>query len=387
MKRVVILGSTGSIGRSALDLISHHRASFSVAGLAAGSNVDLLLEQVRVFSPEVVALADEKAARELIRKVGKKTKVLTGEEGVMSAAAYGDSDFVLSAMVGFSGLMPTIRAIRAGKTVGLANKEVLVTAGDIVMREAKAAGIRILPVDSEHSAIFQCLNGRDPEHVRRIILTASGGPFIGRRSGEMKDVRPEDALNHPRWKMGRKVTIDSATLMNKGLEVIEASHLFGLPAARIQVLIHPQSLVHSLVEFNDGSMLAQISNPDMRGPIAYALSYPERLPDAVAPLELEAIEKLTFQKPDTENFPCLSYAYEALKTGGTMPAVLNAANEIAVNAFLDGRISFNDIPVIIKETMLAHEPLPAPKLEAVIEADRWARKSAGECVRRRDTLK
>ncbi|HET6515768.1 MAG TPA: 1-deoxy-D-xylulose-5-phosphate reductoisomerase [Thermodesulfovibrionales bacterium] len=380
MKRIAILGSTGSIGRSALDIISRHRDRFVVVGLAARSNIALLEEQVRVFSPKVVAVADERAALELTRRLGTKTEICSGEEGINAVAAYSESDFVLSAMVGFSGLVPTVLAIRAGKTIGLANKEVLVTAGDIVMEEAKAAGVRLLPVDSEHSAIFQCMDGQDARYLKRIILTASGGPFVGKKSEDLKDVSPEDALNHPNWKMGRKITIDSATLMNKGLEVIEAAHLFGLTAERIDVLIHPQSLVHSLVEFNDGSMLAQISLPDMRGPIAYALSYPERLSDTVATLRLDEIGKLTFQTPDTGSFPCLRYAYEALKEGGTMPAVLNAANEVVVNAFLEKRISFHDIPVIINKTMESHEVQEAIELDAVIEADRWARARAAEYI-------
>jgi 1-deoxy-D-xylulose-5-phosphate reductoisomerase len=297
-------------------------------------------------------------------------------------AAYADADFVLSAMVGFSGLIPTIHAIRAGKTIGLANKETLVTAGTIIMREAGLAGVSILPVDSEHSAIFQCLRGQDTKFLKRIILTASGGPFMGMKAGELQNVSMDDALKHPKWKMGKKITIDSATLMNKGLEVIEASHLFALPAERIDVLVHPQCLVHSLVEFTDGTLLAQMSLPDMRGPIAYALAYPERLNDTVAPLDLDVVEKLTFQRPDTDSFPCLGHAYEALKKGGTMPAVMNGANEVTVNAFLEGRISFHSIPAIIEETMHSHESKQATELNTVIEADRWAREKATEFIQK-----
>lgn len=381
MRRIVILGSTGSIGRSALDVAGRHRDRFRVVGLAAGSNIDLLEGQIRAFEPEVVAVADETAALELRRRVGSAPEVLAGPEGVSAVAAHGGADFALSAMVGISGLIPTIRAIRSGKTVGLANKEVLVTAGDIVMQEARDHGVRILPVDSEHSAVFQCVDGRDRRFVKRVILTASGGPFFGKTAGELRNVTLEDALNHPSWRMGRKITIDSATLMNKGFEVIEAAHLFGLPAERIDVLIHPQSLVHSLVEFNDGSMLAQASIPDMRGPIAYALSYPERLDGVVAPLELDVIGQLTFQRPDAENFPCLRYAYEALEVGGTMPAVLNAANEVAVQAFLERRITFTAIPVIINRTMHAHQPGRADGLDAVIGADASARRQAREFIR------
>ena len=380
MKRVVILGSTGSIGRMALDVISKHRDRFTVVGLVAGRNIDLLEKQVKEFVPEVVAVAGESDARELRRKMGAVPELLFGEDGISRVAAYGGSDFVLSSMVGFSGLVPTLCAVRAGKVIGLANKETLVIAGRIVMQEAKLYGSRILPVDSEHSAIFQCVNGYDKAQVKRVILTASGGPFMGKTMQELKDVSPEKALKHPRWSMGKKVTIDSATLMNKGLEVIEASHLFDLPAEKIDVLVHPESIVHSMVEFIDGGMLAQISVPDMRGPIGYALSYPERLSDTLPRLDLETVGKLTFQRPDAVNFPCLAFAYEALKEGGTVPAVLNAANEVMVNAFLERRIAFTDIPVIINKIMHAHVKGNGLHLEEMIEADRWAREKAEEHI-------
>lgn len=376
MKRIVILGSTGSIGKNALDVISRHRDRFSVVGLSAGSNIDLLEEQINIFKPQVVAVVDEKSAVELRRRIARGTEVLSGEEGINNVAAFEDSDFVLSSIVGFSGLAPTLSAVRAGKIVGLANKESLVTAGAIVMKEAEHYGSKILPVDSEHSAIFQCLDGRDMAFLKRVILTASGGPFIGKKSRELKDVRPSDALNHPNWKMGKKVTIDSATLMNKGLEVIEAAHLFSLTADRIAVLVHPESILHSLVEFTDNTMLAQMSMPDMKGPISYALSYPERLNASVAGLRLDMIGKLTFYPPDTETFPCLRYAFDALKEGGTMPAVLNGANEIAVNAFLEKRVPFNSIPVIIDKAMNSHDTKTDIRLDSVIEADRWAREKA-----------
>lgn len=382
MKRIVILGSTGSIGRTALDVISEHRERFCVVGMAVWRNIALLEEQIKVFSPDVVAVADEDAARELRRRIGMKPEIFAGRQGIEAVASYHGSDFVLSALVGFSGLIPTIRAIEAGKAIGLANKEALVAAGDIMMRKAREAAVEILPIDSEHNAVFQCLKGQDTKYVKKIILTASGGPFVGKKTEELRDVTPRGALNHPNWKMGKKITIDSATLMNKGLEVIEASHLFSFPVNKIDVLIHPQSLVHSLVEFNDGSLLAQISNPDMRGPIAYSLAYPERLDDSVTPLELDAIEKLTFHRPDHDSFPCLRYAYEALNTGGTMPAVLNAANELAVSAFLEERIPFNGIPAIIKKTMDSHVTMPADGLDAVIEADRWAREKAAEYIKK-----
>jgi 1-deoxy-D-xylulose-5-phosphate reductoisomerase len=286
----------------------------------------------------------------------------------------------LSAIVGAAGLMPTLSAIRSGKTVGLANKEALVMAGRIIKKETEQYGSRILPVDSEHSAVFQCIQGQRETEVRRIILTASGGPFVNRKAGELKNISPKQALNHPRWKMGKKITIDSATLMNKGFEVIEAHHLFNLPPERIDVVIHPESIVHSFVEFYDGNYLGQLSVPDMRGPIAYALMYPERLPDALEMLSLYKIGTLTFKRPETKSFPCLSYAYQALKAGGTMPSVLNAANEIAVNAFLKGVIRFTEIPGVIRKTMKHHKVLPDTELAVVIKADKWARKKAEEII-------
>ncbi len=384
MKRITILGSTGSIGRSALDIVSSHRDWFKVAVLTAGNNVDLLEKQIKSFSPEVVALADEMAARELRKRIGRLhasfLQILSGEDGIAEAATYKDSDFVLSAIVGAASLVPTTSAIRSGKTIGLANKEALVMAGRIMIEESKKYGARILPVDSEHSAIFQCIQGHRKSDVRRIILTASGGPFAGKGIHELNDIKPEDALKHPRWKMGKKITIDSATLMNKGLEVIEAHYLFGLPPQRIDVLIHPQSIVHSIVEFTDRSCIAQLSIPDMKGPISYALTYPERLEDVINVLDLDRIESLTFKKPDSECFPCLSYAYMALEAGGTMPSVLNAANEVAVNAFLNGRIRFTEIPVIIKKTMDHHIVASDAELDVVLEADRWARKKAEEVI-------
>jgi 1-deoxy-D-xylulose-5-phosphate reductoisomerase len=384
MKHLTILGSTGSIGRSALDIVSGHRDLFRVTALTAGNNVGLLEKQIKSFSPDVVAVADEGAARELRRAIGKRLasslKILSGEDGISQAAAYEGSDFVLCAIVGAAGLMPTLSAIRSGKAIGLANKEALVMAGGLVMREAKMHGAGILPVDSEHSAIFQCIEGHRKSDVRRIILTASGGPFFDRSFEELSAVTPEEALRHPRWKMGKKITIDSATLMNKGFEVIEAHHLFGLPPERIDVIIHPQSIVHSMVEFKDRGCIAQLSVPDMKGPIAYALTYPGRLADIMNGLSLHEIGKLTFMKPEN-NFPCLSYAYQALESGGTMPAVLNAANEVVVDAFLKGRIRFTDIPVIIKRTMDAHTLMCDVELDAVLEADRWARRTAEEAAK------
>ena len=380
MKRIAILGSTGSIGRSALDIVSAHRDRFRVTVLTAGSNVALLDKQVESFAPDVVAVADNKAAQELKRRIGKKRAslltILSGQNGIADAAAYEDSDFVLSAIVGAAGLIPTLSAVRSGKTIGLANKEALVMAGRILISESKKYRSKIIPVDSEHSAIFQCIEGHRKAAIRSIILTASGGPFAERSPANMVDITPEEALKHPRWKMGKKITIDSATLMNKGFEVIEAHHLFGLPHQSIDVVIHPQSIVHSIVEFRDRSCIAQLSVPDMKGPIAYALTYPQRIDNVIDGLSLHEIGTLTFKKPKKISFPCLSYAYRALEAGGTMPSVLNAANEVAVNAFLKGIIRFTEIPVIIKKTMEEHTVRPDTELHAVTEADQWARKTA-----------
>jgi 1-deoxy-D-xylulose-5-phosphate reductoisomerase len=384
MKRITILGSTGSVGRNALDIVSTYRDRFRVVALTAGKNVDLFEEQIKSFSPEIVAVADEAAAKELRRRIEGHTpslKILSGYDGVAEAASYEGSEFVLSAIVGAAGLIPTISAIRARKTIGLANKEALVMAGRIVTEEAKKSGVRILPVDSEHCAVFQCIEGHKNSDIRRIILTASGGPFAGKGVSELYDIKPKDALKHPSWQMGKKITIDSATLMNKGLEMIEAHYLFNIPPERIDVLIHPQSIVHSIVEFSDRSCIAQLSIPDMKGPIAYALSYPERLENVMQGLDLDRIESLVFKKPDNKCFPCLSYAYMAMESRGTMPSVLNAANEVAVDAFLKGMIRFIEIPFIIRETMEDHVVMSDTELAAIIEADRWARRKAEKVIK------
>lgn len=376
MKNIVILGSTGSIGKSSLDVISMFPERFRVTGLTAGNNISLLYEQINKFNPEIVAVADENAYRSLkdIIKGTNQPIILHGVDGICSVAQFQKADIVISAISGSAGLLPTVSAIRAKKTIALANKEALVTAGRIVMSEAEKYGAAILPVDSEHSAIFQCLNGAKRDSIRKLILTASGGPFVGKTSEELDRISFRDALKHPNWKMGRKITIDSATLMNKGLEVIEAHYLFNLPPEQIDVLVHPQSIVHSIVEFNDGSYIAQMSNPDMKGPIAYALSYPERLHNVMKPINWDKISTLSFSKPDNGTFPSLSLAYHALKTGGTMPAVMNASNEIAVKAFLNEIIGFNDIPVIIRKVMDAHTTQPAEKIDTILEVDEWARK-------------
>lgn len=381
MKNIVILGSTGSIGKNSLDVVSMFPERFRVVGLTAGSNITLLYEQIKKFQPEIVAVTDEKAYGSLksLMEGTKEPLILHGVDGICIAAQYKKADIVISAISGSAGLLPTISAIRAKKTIALANKEALVAAGRIVMSEAEKYGAVILPVDSEHSAIFQCLKGAKSNSIRKIILTASGGPFVGKTLNELDRISFRDALKHPNWKMGRKITIDSATLMNKGLEVIEAHYLFNLPPEQIDVMIHPQSIVHSIVQFNDGSYIAQMSEPDMKGPIAYALSYPERLHNVMKPVDWDKITTLNFSKPDNSTFPSLSLAYNALEAGGTMTAVLNASNEIAVKAFLDEIIGFNDIPVIIRKVMDAHTTQPAEDIDTILEIDEWARnKTLGE---------
>ncbi len=377
-KRVVILGSTGSVGRSALQVIASHPERFQVVGLAASRSHELLQRQCREFSPRVVALAEPQAARRLRRSLD--IPVLEGPEGVQAVASLEEAELVVSAIVGSAGLMPTLAAIRAGKDIALANKEALVMAGPLVLAEAMSRGVRLLPVDSEHSALMQCLEGRPASQVRTLVLTASGGPFMGMSAEELREVSPQEALRHPRWRMGRKITIDSATLMNKGLEVIEAHYLFGIPAERIKVLVHPQSIVHSMVELVDGSVLALLSVPDMRGPVAYALSWPERLPGGLRPLGVEDLQSLTFHAPDEDNFPCLRCAYEALRAGGTMPAVLNAANEVAVRAFLREEISFTRIAEVIREVMAEHSPTEPQDIQDVLRASAWAQQRAQALV-------
>ncbi|MEO5358254.1 MAG: 1-deoxy-D-xylulose-5-phosphate reductoisomerase [Nitrospirae bacterium YQR-1] len=376
-KKISVLGSTGSIGRSTLEVIAGNPDKFKVCALSANNNTEVLKEQIRLFKPDVAALSDVAAAGELYKWAQgnghKNCRILSGGQGVCDVAAYVEADFVVSAIVGAAGLKPTLSAIRAKKHIGLANKETLVMAGAAVMAEAQKYGVKILPIDSEHSAIFQCLEGHDSRCVKRLILTASGGPFFGKTRQELQFVTRADALKHPNWEMGAKITVDSATLMNKGLEVIEAHHLFGFSHEEISVVVHPQSIIHSMVEFTDGSVLAELSVPDMKGPIAYALSYPERITGVLKSVNLEELCTLSFHKPDTEAFICLRLAYEALREGGTMPAVLNGANEAAVGLFISDVINFNMIPDIIKEVMDAHDNKGADNLESVFEADRWAR--------------
>lgn len=386
MKNIIILGSTGSIGQSALKVVASNRDRFRVVALAANGSDDVLLRQIDEFRPEAVALNDPSAAARLREKT--KTTILQGPSGIEAVASHPGGDFVISAIVGAAGLRPTMAAIRAGKTIGLANKETLVVAGDIMTAEAEKSGSAILPVDSEHSAVFQCLQCGGRRFMGRIILTASGGPFFGMPHKELDKVTVNDALRHPSWSMGRKITVDSATLMNKGLEVIEAHHLFGAAPDRIDVVIHPQSIIHSIVEFTDGSSIAQMSVPDMRGAIAYAMSYPERLDGVLPALDLASLGTLTFAKPDTKSFPCLGYAYDALNAGGAMTAVLNAANEAAVAAFLEGKIGFNDIPRVISGTMESHKDNRPPSgLDELEEVMQKASMRAHEFISSRAALR
>ena len=382
MKRLIILGSTGSIGTSTLDLISRYPQRFQVAGLSANQDDKKLEEQIRKFRPRVVSLVDDEAARRLRDRCRDfPVEILSGIEGQNNVATLAEADMVVSAIVGSAGLLPTLAAIRAGKPLALANKETLVMAGQIVCKEARQRNVPILPVDSEHNAIFQVIEGRRLEHIRRIILTASGGPLLDMNGDQYHEIRPEQALQHPTWKMGAKISIDSATLMNKGLEVIEAHCLFNLPPEKIDVLIHRQSIVHSMVEFIDGSVIAQMGIPDMRIPLSYALNYPERLSLDLPALDLTKVGLLSFEEPDLERFPCLGFAYQALKVGETMPAVLNAANEESVTAYLKEQIGFTDIAKVIRKTMDAHQISSAPTLDDILSADRWAREHAVQQVR------
>ena len=383
MKKIALLGSTGSIGVSTLDVVSSHPDEFTVTALAAGCNILLLREQIDRFRPLIAAVVDEEHARKLRHLLGphSTTAVFAGPEGYREAAASAGTDMVVSAMAGAAGLLPTLDAIEAGRDIALANKETLVMAGGIVLRKATEKRVNIIPVDSEHSAVFQCLQGHRREDIRRIILTASGGPFLDASRDELKTVTPARALQHPNWSMGRKITIDSATMMNKGLEVIEAGWLFGIPVTAIDVLIHPQSIVHSLVEYGDGTVMAQLGAPDMRIPIAYALSFPRRLPRTEPLLDLSRIGALEFSKPDVERFPSLKLAYAAAEKGGTMPAVINAANECAVAAFIDGRIGFTDICHVSKRVFDRHCIQDEPEIEAVLAADRWAREEAEQIIK------
>ena len=381
MKRIVILGSTGSIGTSTLDIVSKFPNEFQIVGLTAATKDVPLEEQIRRFKPAKVALADQAAAARLKSRCnGLPVEILSGPEGVADVARMPEGDLVISAIVGGAGLVHTLTAIRANKHVALANKEPMVMAGELMQEEAHKHGVKIFPVDSEHSAIFQSMEGHRREDIRRLILTASGGPLWNMPREQMREVKPEQALQHPNWKMGAKITIDSATMMNKGLEVVEARWLFDMPASQIEVLIHRESVIHSMVEYRDGSVIAQLGLPDMRTPISYAMKYPARVPLELPPLDLAGIGKLTFFPPDHDRFPCLQLGYDALKIGGTMPAVLNAANEIAVAAYLQEGIGFLDIADVIRSTMDAHTLRQVRTLDDALEADRWAREKAGAHV-------
>ncbi len=376
MKTVVVLGSTGSIGTSAMKVAEDLPDQIHMLGLAAGNNLELLLEQTRKHRPESIAIADPAKAKELRDALGASTAVYSGPEGLIKLATLPAADLVLIAIVGTAGLQPALAAIRAGKDIAVASKEILVMAGEIVMREAAKHGVRVLAVDSEHSAIFQCLDGKPSESVRRLWLTASGGPFRTTPKAEFPSITVARALKHPSWVMGRKITIDSATLFNKGLEMIEARWLFGVEMERVSVVIHPQSVVHSLVEFIDGSVLAQLSTPDMCLPIQYALTYPARVRSDRVQTNLAKLGSLTFEEPDHERFPALQLARRAGEAGGTLPAVLNAANEAAVAAFCDGRIGFDQISQSVARAMEGHQVVSHPSLEQILAADAWARGQA-----------
>ena len=380
MRKISILGSTGSIGTQTLEVVENLK-DIKVMAITGNSNIRLLEKQARKFQPELVAVMDEKNAEILKEKLSDMhIRVISGMDGLVEAATYEGVDTVVTSVVGNVGLKPTFEAIRAGKNIALANKETLVSAGQLVMDLAKKHDIKIYPVDSEHSAIFQSLQGNEGNKIERILLTASGGPFRGKKREELLHVTAADALKHPNWSMGNKITIDSATLMNKGLEVMEAKWLFGVDVDQIEVLVHPQSIVHSAVEYEDGAIVAQLGEPDMRVPIQYALTYPKRVKNPFPRVDFTQRSNLTFDKPDMETFKCLSLAYRALKTGGTLPAVLNGANEVAVARFLKGDIGFLDIPELIEQTMDAYTVKYEYTLEDLLEADAWAKDYAAKVV-------
>ncbi|HEY3763178.1 MAG TPA: 1-deoxy-D-xylulose-5-phosphate reductoisomerase [Verrucomicrobiae bacterium] len=379
MKNVVLLGSTGSIGTSTVKVAEDLPDRIRLLALGAGNNVELLLNQVRKHKPVAVSISDPTKAKKLQKALPPSIQVLSGEDGLIKLATLPDADIVLIAIVGTAGLKPALAAIRAGKDIAVASKEILVMAGEIVMSEARKYGVRVLAVDSEHSAIFQCLDGKPVDSVRKLWLTASGGPFRDKSAWpkeKFSEITVERALKHPSWVMGRKITIDSATLFNKGLEMIEARWLFGIEMPRVAVVVHPQSIVHSMVEFVDGAMLAQLSTPDMCLPIQYALTYPDRAPSERVQTNFAKLGQLTFEEPDTERFPAIELARRAGEIGGTLPAVLNAANEVAVEAFVNRKISFPQISAIVRTTMEAHKVVEHPKLEQILEADAWARGNA-----------
>lgn len=381
MKKLTILGSTGSIGVSTLEIVAAHPDRFQVVALTGGNNLELLKSQIEAFSPKIAAVISEESARKLRKSLkGVKTEILHGVPGMIAAATAEETTMVVAAIVGAAGLVPTVAAIKSGKDVALANKETLVTAGRLIMDMVRERGVKLYPVDSEHSAVFQSLEGHRKQDLKRIILTASGGPFYRYPVTRLAEVSIDDALNHPNWSMGKKITIDSATMMNKGLEVIEARWLFDVPVEQISVVIHPQSIIHSMVEYRDGCVMAQMGVPDMKAPIAYALTYPERVPAGVRGLNLTDVGSLTFFEPDNQRFPALALAYRAVNDGESMPAVMNAANEVAVEAFLQGRIRFTEIAAVIEKTMDAHQPHVLNSIEEVLNTDRWGRSKAKELI-------
>jgi 1-deoxy-D-xylulose-5-phosphate reductoisomerase len=384
MKRIALLGSTGSIGVNALNVIREHREEYEIIALGAGTKIDLLMEQIEEFRPRAVCLSNEKFAERLreLTPPGKEMEILAGTEGLVEIATAHDVDTVISAITGAVCLLPTFEAIKAGKDIALANKETIVMAGGLIMGEAEKRGISLVPIDSEHSAVLQCLQGHEKGDLRGIILTASGGPFRTTSLEEIKKATPGQALDHPNWSMGPKISIDSATMMNKGLEAIEARWLFDLEMDRIRIMIHPQSIVHSMVEYRDGSVIAHMGIPDMRIPIAYALSYPRHLENRLPRLELDRIGTLSFEKPDMKRFRCLALALEAARVGESMQAVLNGANEIAVESFLNRQIGFLDIARVIEKTMEAHVPFKIRDVGSVLETDHWARKKAAELIKK-----
>lgn len=382
MKYISILGSTGSIGTQTLDVISANANKFSIVALAVNSNIKLLEEQIYKFNPDIAVVVDEEIGAFFKAKYNGKTRIMIGESGLLEAAVYEKADIVVTSLVGFAGLKPTIAAIKAGKDIALANKETLVAAGEIVMKLAKEKNVSILPVDSEHSAIFQCLQGEEESKIEKIILTASGGPFRGKKSDELKSVSIEQCLKHPNWSMGQKITVDSATLANKGLEVIEAKWLYGVEYSQIDVVVHPQSIIHSMVEFVDGAIMAQMGLPDMKLPIQYALTYPKREKADFPKFSFQSCSTLTFEKPDVDTFKALALAYEAGLSGGTMPCVFNAANEMAVNAFLKGKLSFLDIPTVIKECMNKHKIISNYKLDDLYYVDNQVRELSIDIIKK-----
>jgi len=380
MKKISLLGSTGSIGVNTLDVVERYPENFQICALSAGSNVELFAHQIRKFKPALAALFDSTKIDALKELVGDlDVEIVSGPEGTVSAASLPQADLVVSGVVGSAGLLPALSALKAGKNLALANKETLVIAGELVLKEAERTGTHIIPIDSEHSAIFQALNGEKPERIKKIILTASGGPFRTFTLKQMENVTVQDALNHPNWSMGAKITIDSSTMMNKGLEYIEAKWLFGVDT-KVEVIVHAQSIIHSMIEFVDTSIIAQLGLPDMRVPIAYALTYPDRFESELPSLDLATMGNLTFEAPDFERFPCLQLAMDAMEMGQTMPAVLNAANEIAVQAFLDELIPYKDIAEIIRMVMQNHSPVPLHELQNVLDADHWAREETTKLI-------